>query len=64
MCFHHVDAALSVKRITCITQFVNLIFAFCANFSSFNRNGKNEQQLETFIMQQNCEIYDKAYSVF
>lgn len=64
MCFHLVDAALSVKRITCVKQFVNLNFAFHTNFSSFNRNGKNAQQLAAFIMQQNCEIYGKAYSVF
>lgn len=64
MCFHHVSAALSVKRITCITQFVNLIFAFCANFSSFNRNGKNARQLEAFIVQQNCQIYGKEHNVF
>lgn len=64
MCFHHVDAALSVKRITCITQFVNLVFAFCANLSSFNRIVKNTRRVKAFIMQQNCEIYGKAYSVF
>lgn len=64
MCFHHADAALSVKRITCVKQFVNLIFAFHTNFSSFNRNGKNARQLEAFIVQQNCGIYDKVRSVF
>lgn len=64
MCFQHVSAALSVKRITCIAQFVNLIFAFCANFSSFNRIVKNVQQSKAFIMQQNCKIYDKEYNVF
>ena len=64
MCFHLVDAALSVKRITCIEQFVNLIFVFCTIFSSFNRIGKNARQSKAFIMQQNCEIYDNEHNVF
>lgn len=64
MCFHLVDTALSVKRIMCVKQFVNLIFAFHTNFSSFNRNGKNAQQLEAFIVQQNCQIYGKEHNVF